>query len=107
MIIAFVSGAALALAAVAWVLHPLFRDAPRARHARAGGRGPADAESMIAQWRVARGTCPTCGPRPEAGAICCSACGRYLPGRCPHCGHDVAAEGASHCGDCGEELAAT
>ena len=65
-----------------------------------------DPEAMIAQWRDARAACPTCGPRPEAGAVWCSTCGHYLPHACPRCRQAVTEEGASYCSACGVVLAA-
>src|SRR5690606_4666376 len=47
-------------------------------------------------------TCPTCGPRPEADALFCSACGtRLAEGEgCASCGAALAA-GARFCSECG------
>jgi hypothetical protein len=52
-------------------------------------------------------SCPTCGPRPEADAVFCSACGQRLPvaGRCDHCGAALAPEGR-FCEGCGSRVAA-
>lgn len=55
-------------------------------------------------------SCPSCGPRPEAGAVFCSACGRKLtvpnaPPRCWICG-DPLPEGAKYCPRCGKGIAA-
>ena len=157
MIAALAIGVALALAALGWVLRPLYRGAPRRSPDRRAPRGPAlpaedavdalrevefdlatgklsdhdyavlkerytpraleqlraesarqspaDAESLIAQWRAAPADCPACGPRPESGAVFCSACGRYLPGGCGRCGRDVTESGASYCSGCGAGLA--
>jgi hypothetical protein len=60
------------------------------RPGRASG-GPAGAPS-----------CPTCGPRPEADAIFCSACGTRLsePDGCPACGAALT-PGARFCAECG------
>lgn len=54
--------------------------------------------------------CPACGPRPEAGAVFCSACGRKLtvpnaPPRCWICG-DPLPDGAKYCPGCGKGIAA-
>ncbi len=65
-----------------------------------------DPEAMIAQWRDAQATCPTCGPRPEAGATWCSSCGHYLPEQCPRCRENIAEDGASYCSHCGVGLVA-
>ena len=52
--------------------------------------------------------CPTHGPRPEAGALFCSACGRRLakaPGFCGHCGGPLESE-SRFCARCGSRVAA-
>ncbi len=73
----------------------------------AGSAAPSrDPEAMIAQWRDQQATCPTCGPRPEAGAVWCSTCGHYLPETCPRCREVVGEDGASWCSHCGAGLAA-
>ena len=159
MIAALLGGAIIALAALGWVLRPLFVTTRRARVARPRGPAlpaedavdalrevefdlatgklsdddysvlkarytdralaqlraedaqnsaapPRDAESLIAAWREARAGCPDCGPRPESGADFCSNCGRYLPGRCPECGHAVVETASAFCASCGTGLAA-
>ncbi|MEJ7810088.1 MAG: zinc ribbon domain-containing protein [Gemmatimonadaceae bacterium] len=159
--IALAVGTLLALAALAFVLYPLFSD-PRAARAvepgvsaevergqaaiaalrevefdratgklsdsdyaalsatytsdalaamRAEGAPPAaDAEdpveAVILQYRARRRECTSCGPRPEADALYCSSCGRYLPGACAACGTAVAETGAQFCRSCGAGLAA-
>jgi hypothetical protein len=50
--------------------------------------------------------CPTCGPRPEAEALFCSNCARYLPGNCVACGAPVAEPAARYCAGCGNRLVA-
>ena len=53
-------------------------------------------------------TCPTDGPRPEADARYCSACGRRLggaPGYCARCGTALEPE-ARFCARCGVKVAA-
>jgi hypothetical protein len=53
-------------------------------------------------------TCPTDGPRPEADARFCSACGRRLgsaPGYCTRCGMALEPE-ARFCARCGVKVAA-
>jgi hypothetical protein len=69
------------------------------------GQAARDPEAMVAEWRAREASCPTCGPRPEAGATWCSSCGRYLPERCPRCAEAVTEDGASFCARCGVELA--
>ena len=64
------------------------------------------AEAAIRRYRARLGECPSCGPRPEADALYCSDCGRYLPGACPACGTPADAPGARFCGGCGKSLAA-
>jgi hypothetical protein len=64
------------------------------------------AEAAISRYRARLGECPSCGPRPEADALYCSDCGRYLPGACPACGTPADAPGARFCGGCGKSLAA-
>jgi hypothetical protein len=52
--------------------------------------------------------CPVDGPRPEAGAVFCSACGRRLdtgPGYCVRCGTALE-NGARFCSRCGTGVAA-
>jgi hypothetical protein len=52
--------------------------------------------------------CPSCGPRPERGAVFCSGCGRSLVvkhdrSRCWMCGSALS-EGAKFCSGCGTTL---
>ena len=65
-----------------------------------------DVEAAIRAYRAERPTCASCGPRPEPDAIFCSECGRYLAGRCEHCGRRVEEIGARFCAACGHRLAA-
>jgi hypothetical protein len=51
-------------------------------------------------------TCPVDGARPEADALFCSACGRYLAGACPVCGAPCDREEQRFCAGCGAGLAA-
>lgn len=163
--IALVIGTLLAIAAMAWVLAPLFRaDAGRliatpspvrqdiaARRERAvealreiefdratGKLADADYEMLKSRYtrqavaamrsesggalvdesqieaairraREAQAAAPVCsvhGPRPEADAIYCSECGRYLRGACANCGATTSAPGARFCEGCGHRLAA-
>ena len=63
-------------------------------------------EAAIAKARASQRSCMVCGPRPEADAIYCSSCGRYLPGACGSCGASVELVGSRFCFNCGEQLAA-
>ena len=64
------------------------------------------AEAAILRYRKREGGCEVCGPRPEADAMYCSTCGRYLPGRCAGCGAAVSEAAARFCASCGRTLAA-
>lgn len=73
----------------------------------ASGAGDDDlAEALVRRVREHGLACEDCGPRPEADAVYCSNCGRYLPGACASCGTAVTQVGAKFCGNCGESLAA-
>ena len=65
-----------------------------------------DVEQAIRAHRAARPTCAAHGLRPEADAIFCSECGRYLAGSCEQCGRRVEEVGARFCAACGHRLAA-
>jgi hypothetical protein len=65
-----------------------------------------DVEAAIRAYRSERPTCADHGLRPEADAIFCSECGRYLAGRCEQCGRRVEETGARFCAACGHRLAA-
>ena len=68
-----------------------------------------DVEAAIRRAREARANAPACpqhGPRPEADAIYCSECGRFLGGACAHCGATPDAPGARFCERCGHRLLA-
>lgn len=78
----------------------------RAQDAAPSGVSDAEVEAMILAYRAPRKACATCGPRPEADAIYCSACGRFLPGACARCGAEVTEPGARFCPACGATLAA-
>jgi double zinc ribbon protein len=65
-----------------------------------------DVEAAIRAYRSERPTCAEHGPRPEADAVFCSECGRYLAGRCEQCGRRVQEVGARFCAACGHRLAA-
>lgn len=64
------------------------------------------AEEAVLRYRRRASSCGTCGPRPESDAVYCSACGRYLPGRCGGCGATVDELAARFCAACGKTLAA-
>ena len=63
-------------------------------------------EMAVRAYRATHPSCPTCGIRPEADAIYCSNCGRFLPGTCDSCGVAITAAGVRYCVDCGHRLAA-
>lgn len=77
----------------------------------AGTRAPTDddVEALIRRQRERQHglpSCPTHGARPEADAVYCSDCGRYLAGVCRECGAEPSAPGARFCESCGHRLAA-
>lgn len=78
----------------------------RAEDAAGAGVGDDEVEAAILKYRAMAASCPACGPRPEADAIYCSSCGRYLAGQCGKCGAPVTELGARFCGSCGSGLAA-
>jgi len=85
------------------------RTADRSAGARAvalSGAPDDEIEAAIIDWRARHPECVTCGPRPEADAIFCSTCGRYLRGACGRCGARIDEAGARFCRQCGERLAA-
>jgi predicted amidophosphoribosyltransferase len=65
-----------------------------------------EVEAAILAWRARHPVCASCGPRPEADAVFCSTCGRYLPGTCARCGTRIDETGARFCRTCGHRLAA-
>ena len=95
--IPLVLGTLLALAALAYVLAPLFTDVNPAR-----GSSHADVATTAAFAAV----CSSCGPRPERDAIYCSNCGKYLGGPCAKCGAVLEEAGARFCARCGHSVAA-
>ena len=83
----------------------------RRADAAAAGRGSDVAiddeiEAAVRAYRSKQPVCGTCGPRPEADAVFCSNCGRYLHDRCAACGTPVVARDARYCLNCGNRLAA-
>ncbi len=65
-------------------------------------------ERAIAGYRrhpaTTKAVCPVDGARPEADALFCSACGRFLGSTCSHCGTAVASDDARFCTGCGNAL---
>lgn len=78
----------------------------RAEDATPAGVSDAEVEAMILAYRAPHRSCATCGPRPEADALYCSTCGRFLAGECARCGASVTEPGARYCPACGATLAA-
>src|SRR5581483_4192802 len=80
----------------------------RAKNGEAGGVATADdeIEAAIRAYRAEHPSCPVHGPRPEADAVYCSDCGRYLHDRCAGCGAPVVEQDARYCVNCGTRLAA-
>ncbi|HEX6052406.1 MAG TPA: zinc ribbon domain-containing protein [Gemmatimonadaceae bacterium] len=64
------------------------------------------AEAAVMKYRTLRRSCDTCGPRPEPDPAFCSSCGKYLRGKCSHCGATVDAPASRFCSNCGNSLAA-
>ena len=78
-IIALVAGAVLSVAALAYVLQPLFFPQPP-KPSPAAARPPADdaIEARLRELRSRHVSCEQCGVRPEPDAVYCSSCGRPL-----------------------------
>jgi len=82
----------------------------RARDAAAAvvtsGAGDDEVEAAIRRYRASAhvAVCPVDGTRPEPDAIFCSACGRYLAGRCPSCGAACDEAEQRYCSACGDAL---
>ena len=75
-LVALLAGAALAIAALAYVLQPLFtHERPASAPASAADD---DIEARVRALRQRHPTCAHCGVRPEPDAIFCSHCGRAL-----------------------------
>jgi hypothetical protein len=62
-------------------------------------------EARVRAYRRAHKECPTCGLRPEADAVYCSACGVYLDRSCPSCRAPIGESSAAFCSSCGAGLA--
>jgi hypothetical protein len=71
-------GVVLAAIALAFVLRPLFRSAPKPQASQSPEALSDAAEVEILRHRAKSAVCPSCGARPEAGARFCSSCGRAL-----------------------------
>jgi hypothetical protein len=71
-----------------------------------GADGVDAAEAAVLRYRSLRRECDTCGPRPEPDPAFCSNCGKYLRGKCSHCGATVDAPASQFCANCGNSLAA-
>ena len=63
-------------------------------------------EALILRQRERLAACPAHGPRPEADAVFCSDCGRYLAHDCARCGAEIRESDARFCSSCGGALAA-
>ena len=75
-LVALLAGAALAIAALAYVLQPLFTaERPASKPASASDD---DIEARVRALRQRHPTCAHCGVRPEPDAIYCSHCGCAL-----------------------------
>jgi hypothetical protein len=93
-------------------------EALEALRAEDGAGVPDDVEALIAHrvraLRSAAATappgapaCPSCGPRPEPDAVCCSTCGGRLPApaACARCGTALSSD-SRFCEGCGSHVAA-
>lgn len=78
----------------------------RAEEPARAGLGDDELEAVILSYRARTPACAECGPRPEPDAAYCSACGRYLAGRCARCQAPVTEQEARFCSTCGTTLAA-
>ncbi|HEY4130580.1 MAG TPA: zinc ribbon domain-containing protein [Gemmatimonadaceae bacterium] len=65
-----------------------------------------EVEVAVRAYREQHPVCEVHGPRPEADAVYCSDCGRYLHDRCAGCGAPVVEHDARYCVTCGVRLAA-
>ncbi len=76
------------------------------RRAKSGTAADDEIEAAVRAYRDSHPACPVHGPRPEADAVYCSDCGRYLHDRCAGCGAPVVEQDARYCAKCGNQLAA-
>jgi hypothetical protein len=76
-IMALLAGAALAIAALAYVLQPLFTS-DRRTMSRPVAIPEDQIEARVRALRERHPTCDSCGVRPEPDATYCSNCGRAL-----------------------------
>ena len=76
-LVALLAGAALAIAALAYVLQPLFTP-ERPSTSAAPAPPDDDIDARVRALRARHPACGNCGVRPEADAIYCSSCGRAL-----------------------------
>ena len=82
------------------------REQPAATGDSPNVEGMDPAEAAVLHYRSMRRECDTCGPRPEPDPAFCSNCGKYLKGKCSHCGATVDAPASRFCANCGSSLAA-
>ncbi len=78
----------------------------RAEPSSAPTAEPDAVEALVLAYRAQRRVCPEHGQRPEADAVYCSECGRYLAGACSACGAAITEPAARYCAGCGTALAA-
>jgi len=78
----------------------------RQRASPAGAALDDEIEAAVKAYRETHVSCPEHGPRPEADAVYCSECGRYLQEKCAGCGAPVTERDARFCVNCGVRLAA-
>ena len=78
----------------------------RQKASPAGAALDDEIEAAVKAYRETHASCPEHGPRPEADAVYCSECGRYLQEKCAGCGTAVVEPDARFCVNCGVRLAA-
>ena len=74
--------------------------------AEAASSADDEVEAAVRAYRAQHPVCDVHGPRPEADAVYCSDCGRYLHDKCADCGALVVERDARYCVTCGTKLAA-